>query len=65
MSYRYEAMVEAGEILHGKELEDVFSKVFPDGLQEIEDEDNCFITEEINMADSHIGVITQLQKTLK
>lgn len=59
----YEAMVEAGEIHHGKEL-DAFSDLFPDSLQEIEAEDNCFIIEEIEMADSHISTLTQLQKTL-
>lgn len=57
-------MVEAGEIHHGKEL-DAFSDLFPDSLQEIEAEDNCFIIEEIEMADSHISTLTQLQKTLK
>jgi hypothetical protein len=62
--YRYESMVEAGEILHGKEFEDAFNDLFPDGLQEIEDEDNHFITEEIEMADFHISTVTQLQKTL-
>jgi hypothetical protein len=57
-------MVEAGEILHGKEFEDAFNEFFPHGLNEIEDEDNCFITEEIEMADSHISTVTQLKKIL-
>lgn len=57
-------MVEAGEVLHGKEFEDAFSELFPDGLQQIEEEDNCFITEEIEMADFHNSTVTQLQRTL-
>jgi hypothetical protein len=57
-------MVEAGEILHGKEFEDAFNEVFPDGLQEIEDEDNYFITKEIEMADNHYSTVTQLQRIL-
>jgi hypothetical protein len=64
MSYRYEAMVEAGEVLHGKEL-DTSIEFFTDNLQEIEDENNCFIAEEIEMADSHISIVTHLQETLK
>ncbi|XP_021923115.1 putative leucine-rich repeat-containing protein DDB_G0290503 isoform X2 [Zootermopsis nevadensis] len=60
----YENMVEAGEVLHGKEFEDAFSELFPDGLQQIEEEDNCFITEEIEMADFHNSTVTQLQRTL-
>jgi hypothetical protein len=64
MLYRYEAMVEAGEIPCGKEL-DAISDLFPDSVQETEVEDNSFITEEIEMAESHINTLTQLQKTLK
>jgi hypothetical protein len=63
MSYRYEAMDEAGEVLHGKELH-ASVEFFTDNLQETED-NNCFITEEIEMADSHISIITHLQETLK
>jgi hypothetical protein len=64
MSYRYEAMVEAGEVLHGKEL-DASVESFTDNLQETEDNSNCFIAEEIEMADSHISIITHLQEILK
>ena len=57
-------MVLAGEVHSGKEL-DEFSDLFPDSLQQTEVEDNGFIIEEIEMADSHISTLTQLQKTLK
>jgi hypothetical protein len=58
-------MVEAGEIRYGKDLDDTFSELFPDSLQETGVEDNCLIMEEIQMADSHLSTVTQLQKTLK
>jgi hypothetical protein len=64
MSYRHEAMVEAGEVLHGKELH-ASIEFFHENLQENEDDDNCFITEEIEMANSHISVLTHLQEVLK
>ena len=64
MLYRYEDMIEAGEVHCGKELDD-FSDLFPDSLQQTEVEDNGFITEEIEMADSHSSTLIELQKTLK
>jgi hypothetical protein len=59
MLYRYEEMVKAGEVLYGKELDD-----FSD-LEQTEVEDNSFIIEEIEMADSHISLLNKLQNTLK
>ncbi|PNF19482.1 hypothetical protein B7P43_G02341 [Cryptotermes secundus] len=59
----YDAMIEAGEVLHGKEL-DASIEFFTDSLQETEDDNNCFITEELEMADSHIRIVTDLQETL-
>lgn len=64
MSCRYDAMVEAGEVLHGKEL-NASIEFFTDNLQETEDDNNSFITEELEMADSHIRIVTDLQETLK
>jgi len=64
MLCRYEAMVEAGEVRCGKELDD-FSDLFPDSLQQTAVEENSFITEEIEMAESHISTLIELQKTLK
>lgn len=64
MSYRYEAMVEAGEVLHGKEL-DASIECFTNDPQDTEYNSNCFITEEIEMADSHISMVTDLQEILK
>lgn len=52
-------MVKAGEVLYGKELDD-----FSD-LEQTEVEDNSFIIEEIEMADSHISLLNKLQNTLK
>lgn len=57
-------MVEAGEVRCGKELDD-FNNLFPDSLQQTAVQDNGFITEEIEMADSHISTLIELQKTLK
>jgi hypothetical protein len=62
--WNFQAMVVAGEVRYGKELDDAFSELFPNSLQETAVEDNCSITEQTEIIDSHINTLTRLQKTV-